>query len=160
MITAQQCYSKFGDPASKAMWSKWLVMWDVPAELEIGVIPKRVYCHKLLIAPLSQAFRNLIDRGYVKELKTWDGCYFFRPVRGYEKKYQAAVKVGNTALAISYLSIHSWATAVDVNASWNQIGQVPKLSKGFVKCFTDAGFNWGGNFKNRLDGMHFELANI
>jgi hypothetical protein len=29
-----------------------------------------------------------------------------------------------------------------------------------VKCFTDNGFDWGGNFKSRLDGMHFQLSSI
>jgi hypothetical protein len=46
--------------------------------------------------------------------------------------------------------------AIDVNAFENGLGKKPKLSAGFVKCFTDAGFVWGGNFA-RLDGMHFEL---
>ena len=133
-------------------------MWDVPAELEIGVIPKRIYCNKDIIVPLSQAFKNLIDRGFVHELKTWDGCYNFRPVRGYEKKYAAAMKAGNLAKAITYLSLHSWGTACDMNASWNQLGTSGTLSAGFVECFTDAGFKWGGTYKGRRDPMHFELA--
>jgi len=48
---------------------------------------------------------------------------------------------------------------VDVNAFENAMGKEPKLSSGFVKCFTDAGFDWGGNWK-RKDGMHFQLAKI
>jgi hypothetical protein len=34
-----------------------------------------------------------------------------------------------------------------------------KLSPGFVKCFTDNGFEWGGTWK-RKDPMHFQLAEI
>jgi hypothetical protein len=155
MLTSTDFYNKYGHPDKK----KNLVIWDVPAELEIGVIPKRIYCNKDLIAPLEQAFRNLIATGAVKELKTWDGCYNYRPIRGYEKKYEAAMKAGNLQLAIIYLSIHSWAMAIDVNAFENGLGKEPKLSKKFVKCFTDAGFEWGGNW-SRKDGMHFQVATL
>lgn len=156
MITAKEFFAKYGHPDKH----KNIAMWDVPAELEIGVIPKRIYCNADLIPHLSQAFKNLIDRGFVKELKTWDGCYNFRPVRGYEAKYAAAMKAGNLMLAITYLSLHSWGCALDLNASENKLGTTGKLSPGFVKCFTDAGFFWGGNYKGRKDPMHFELDKL
>lgn len=143
MVTSQQCFQKYGNPEDKKVQQKWLVLWDVPSELEIGVIPKKIYCNKDLIVPLQQGFKNLIDRGYVKELKTWDGCWNIRKKRG-----------------LSSMSLHSWAVAFDVNAAENGLGKPPKLSKGFVKCFTDAGFEWGGFWKSRPDGMHFQLANI
>ena len=57
------------------------------------------------------------------------------------------------------MSLHSWGIAIDVNAFENGLHQEPRLSAGFVKCFTDAGFIWGGNWR-RKDGMHFELAKI
>lgn len=150
-------FNKFGVPTAKG--AKWLVIWDVPTELEIGVIPKRIYCNKAMIGPLTQAFKNLIERGFVKELKTWDGCWNFRPIRGYEKKYNKLIQEGKPAEAVRLLSIHSWACAIDVNAAENGLGAIPKLSKGFVKCFTDAGFEWGGDWK-RKDGMHFQLKEI
>lgn len=142
MITPEMCQAKFGAPKSKQV-EKHLVVLDVPPELEIGFIPKKIYCHKLMVAPLLKGFRNLIDRGFVNELKSWDGCFNPRLQRGSRTKW----------------SIHTWALAFDCNAAWNQLGAIPKLSKGFVQCFKDAGFDWGGDFK-RLDGMHFQLANI
>lgn len=156
MLTSSDFYAKYGHPNS---YRKWMIVWDVPEELEIGFIPKKIYCNRDLVKPLEQAFRNLIDRGYVNELKSWDGCWNFRPIRGEEKKYERLIKAGNIIAAIKLLSVHSWASAIDVNASENGLGAVPKLSAGFVKCFTDAGFVWGGTFK-RKDGMHFQLANI
>ena len=57
-----------------------MVLWDVPKELEIGVIPKKIYCNKDMIEPLTKAFKNLIATGLVKELKTWDGCFNIRGV--------------------------------------------------------------------------------
>ena len=138
MVTSAQALRKYGDPTLE----KNMVVWDVPANLEIGVIPKRLYCNKDLIAPLTQAFTNLINRGHVHELKTWDGCFNIRKKRG-----------------LASMSLHSWGIAVDVNAAWNGLGKEPTLSAGFVKCFTDAGFEWGGVWK-RKDGMHFQLKSI
>jgi hypothetical protein len=138
MVTSKQALAKYGKPELE----KFMVLWDVPTELEIGVIPKRLYCNKDIIKPLEQAFKNLINRGYVIELKTFDGCFNIRNKR-----------------SLSSPSLHSWGIAIDVNAAWNQLNMKPNLSPGFVKCFTDAGFDWGGTW-TRLDGMHFQLANI
>lgn len=149
MLSNYDFLRTFGMPGTKQA-NAHLVMWDVPTELEVMVIPKRIYCNKVLIVPLATAFKNLISTGAVKELKTWDGCYNFRAIRGYEKKWIATGDV-------KYLSVHSWGCAIDVNAFENGLGVTPKLSPVFVQCFTDAGFTWGGDFK-RKDGMHFQLA--
>lgn len=155
MLSPLDCIKKYGKPEDH----KNLVMWDVPAELEVGIIPKRLYCNKDLIGPLSAAFIDLIKTGAVKELKTFDGCFNIRVQRGYEKEYQTYMNVGNLEKASKFLSIHCWAVAIDVNAFENGLGRTPKLSPEFVKCFTDNGFDWGGNWK-RLDGMHFQLSKI
>jgi len=139
MVTSAQCLTKYG-PASVS--NKNMVVWDVPVALEIGFIPKKIYCNKDMVVPLSHAFNNLIQRDVVSELKTWDGCFNIRKKRG-----------GST------MSLHSWGIAVDVNAYANCFGCKPKLTAKFVKCFTDAGFDWGGTW-GKPDGMHFQLAKI
>lgn len=139
MVTSAQCLKKYGEPSAS---NKNLVLWDVPTELEIGVIPKRIYCNKDLIKPLEAAFKALIATGCVNELKTWDGCFNIRKKRG-----------------LASMSLHSWAIAIDVNAFENGLGVTPKLSAKFVKCFTDNGFDWGGTWQ-RKDGMHFQLSKI
>lgn len=119
-----------------------MVLWDVPSELEIGVIPKRIYCNKDMVEPLKLAFKKLIDTKCVNELKTWDGCFNIRKKRG-----------------LTSMSLHSWGLAIDVNAFENGLNQAPKLSKLFVSCFITSGFEWGGTW-TRKDGMHFQLAKI
>jgi hypothetical protein len=147
MITQQQCEQKYGPVAigqnNSLFENKWMTLWDVPAELEVGVIPKKLYCNKDMVEPLRKAFVNLISRGAVFELKTWDGCFNIRLVRG----------------SSTSMSLHSWGIAIDVNAAWNGLGVTPVLTPGFVKCFTDAGFDWGGTWQ-RKDGMHFQLATL
>lgn len=138
MITHRDCMSKYGAPEKESA----MVVWDVPSDLEIGVIPKKIYCNKDAVAPLRQAFSNIIGRGLVSELKTWDGCFNIRKKRGSTTP-----------------SLHSWGVAVDVNAAWNRFGESPSMSKEFVQCFKDAGFDWGGDWK-KPDGMHFQLSSV
>ena len=138
MITSAQALKKYGDPTKESS----MTLWDVPKELEIGVLPKRLYCNKDMILPLTKAFKNLISTGCVKELKTWDGCFNIRKKRG-----------------LGSMSLHSWGIAIDVNAAWNGLNKEPQLSKEFVNCFTLAGFDWGGTW-TRKDGMHFQLKSI
>jgi hypothetical protein len=142
MVSSTQALKKYGQPDLLSTQSKNMVMWDIPTELEIGVIPKRLYCNTDMVKPLEQAFKNLIQRNHVNELKTWDGCFNIRKKRG-----------------LTSMSLHSWGIAIDVNAFENGLNQIPKLSSGFVNCFKDAGFDWGGEWQ-RLDGMHFQLKNI
>jgi len=139
MVTSNQCLKKYGEADIK---NKSLVLWDVPTSLEIGLIPKRLYCNKDMVQPLTQAFTKLISTGHVKEIKTWDGCFNIRKKRG-----------------LSSMSLHSWGIAVDINAFENGLNMTPKLSAGFVQCFTSSGFDWGGTWK-RKDGMHFQLSKI
>ena len=138
-VTAEDCNKKYGNPKLEHA----MILWDVPTELEIGVIPKRIYCNKDMVKPLEKAFRNLIDSGCVKELRTYDGVFHIR----------------KTTKGTS-MSLHSWGIAIDVNASSNRYGKVPTLSEDFVKCFTSAGFEWGGDWRLYKDGMHFQLASI
>jgi len=138
MIYSKDCLKKYGDPVKENN----MTLWDIPAEIEIGVIPKRLYCNRDIVQPLSASFKNLIDRGYVDELKTFDGCFNIRKQRGAASQ-----------------SLHSWGVAIDVNAAWNGLGKDPMLTPEFVKCFTDTGFDWGGTWK-RKDGMHFQLSVI
>lgn len=138
MVTSAQALKKYGNPELQSN----MILWDVPAELEIGVIPKKIYCNKDMVTPLSKAFKALIVTGCVNELKTWDGCFNIRKKRG-----------------LTSMSLHSWGIAIDVNAFENGLNMKPKLSAKFVKCFTDNGFDWGGTWQ-RIDAMHFQLSNI
>jgi len=93
---------------------------------------------------------NLLDR-----ILTWDGSYVPRFMRG------TARIVGQ-----SPLSNHSWGSAFDINAEWNQLKHTPAIlwEKGcvfeLVSIAHNHGFFWGGHFGSRVDGMHFEVAKI
>ena len=99
----------------------------------------RIYGHELIEAPLRAAFKNLIARGYSAEWRTYEGCLNIRPRTG----------------GGGY-STHAWGLAIDLNAGANRYGHEPTLSEGFVECFEDAGFEWGGRWRTP-DGMHFQI---
>jgi hypothetical protein len=154
MVTSAQCLKKYGDPNLASTQSKHFELWVVDLDIleafkhvrfsALGTIgfPKKIFLNKDFQPVLEKALRNLIDKKLTKELKTWDGVFVIRRKR-----------------ALLTLSLHSWAIALDVNAFENQLNQTPKLTPQFVKCFTDAGCDWGGTWK-RKDGMHFQLSKI
>lgn len=136
MIRSADCLKKYGDP----LLEKSMALFMVPVDLQFGAIPRRVYCNRDFAAPLQKALQNIKDRGLVNEVVTWDGCFNIRK------------KKGNTSP-----SLHSWGLAIDINAAWNGYNKPPTMSKELVKCFKDAGFDWGGDWAIP-DGMHFQLA--
>jgi hypothetical protein len=154
MVTSAQCLKKYGDPNLRTTQEKWFELWLVPADIleafkhvrfsAVGTIgfPKKIFLNKDFKPVLEKALRNLMTRNKASEMKTWDGCFMIRTKRG-----------------LSSMSLHSWAIACDINASENQLNMKPKLTAAFVKCFTDAGCEWGGTW-SRLDGMHFQLSAI
>jgi hypothetical protein len=99
----------------------------------------RIYGHILLAGPLRKAFRFLVDRGLADELKTFDGCFNIRRMKG-----------------SGSMSVHSWGLAVDFNAAENPFGGPVNFSDEFIQCFADAGLEAGALWR-RPDGMHFQL---
>lgn len=149
MVTSQQALRKYGPPSEG---NSHMTLWDVPGFLEIGVIPKKIYCNRDLIQPLSRAFQELIRTGHVNELKTWDGCFNIRKKRG-----------GST------MSLHSWGIAIDMNCSSNSLGKTYQqlisegktpFSEGFLQCFRNSGFDCGADWLKRPDRMHFQLSKL
>lgn len=154
MVTSKQALKAFGDPRLLSTQQKWMTLWIVPNDIreafahvyfaDLGTIgfPKKIFGHKLFIPLLEKALRNVIERGLAEELKSWDGVFMIR----------------NKIYRLSF-SLHSWGLAVDLNRHDNEYGRKPTLSPEFVKCFTDAGLEWGGYWKVP-DGMHFQISKI
>lgn len=146
-MTRAECESKYGK-ISGGMWplqSQHCITIEIPPEISAVVINSitkkpwtRVYLNRDMAKPLLKALKNVVERGCLDELKTFDGCFNIRPVRG-EK---------------ALLSSHSWAGSLDLNSRINPLGYPSSWTPEFVKCFTDEGFAWGGNFA-RLDPMHY-----
>nr|QMP83660.1 MAG: hypothetical protein [Caudoviricetes sp.] len=140
LVNSADCWKKYGNPFKE----RWMTLWTVPNYLQIGPIPKKIYCNKDMIIPLTNAFENILERGLKDQVKTWDGCFNIRAKRGAKS-----------------MSLHSWGIAIDINAAWNRFGKKPTMSIELVNCFADAGFSWGGYWQPKYwDGMHFQLEKI
>jgi hypothetical protein len=114
-----------------------------------GCISGNVSFHKLVVKQLQDLFQAWEDEGLLPLIKTFDGAWTARYIRG----------------SRTNLSNHSYGNAFDLNYRWNMLGKVPALVdhegsiRKLVPIANEYGFYSGMHFK-RLDGMHFELAKI
>ncbi len=104
----------------------------------------RVYGNYVMAGALKKAFRLICARGLAGELRTYDGCFNIRQMKG-----------GRT------WSVHSWGLALDFNAATNPFTRgelITDFSDDFINCWYEAGWEWGGAWRSVKDAMHFQLA--
>ncbi|MFM9985592.1 MAG: M15 family metallopeptidase [Flavobacteriales bacterium] len=105
--------------------------------------------HKKVADRFIDLFEAWKKAGLLNRVNTFDGCFYPRLIRG----------------SATNLSTHSYGIAFDINASTNGLGKVPPLLNAngcvreLVPIANDLGWYWGGHF-SRMDGMHFEIAQI
>jgi D-alanyl-D-alanine carboxypeptidase len=144
MITPNDCINKYGQPTPNFERAHMgIFVPDPDIHNDIVPLPGKIYMNKDMMDAFNNALVDVYNKDLGKEITEWGGCFMIRMMRG--------TKVP---------SIHSWGVAFDINVSTNPMMKKPTLSAGLVKCFTDNGFDWGGNFSPRVDGMHFQLSNI
>lgn len=144
----EEARARYGE-IKDGIWSAeadWCALYTPPEEMTwrngfTGGPVLRIYCNKDMAPALQRALEAVVRKGLAQEIKTFDGCFKIRSIRGRPDA----------------LSTHSYALAIDVNASENPLGAQARLSSEVIKCFTDEGFIWGGDFK-RTDPMHFQYA--
>lgn len=134
ILTSKKCLEVLGEPDRERDMGSYMILPPMRH------IPARIYCNRRFIDPFQQGLANVRSAGLGELIITWDGCFNIRRKKG-----------GST------WSLHSWGVAFDINAAWNRFGKKPTMDGRLVKCFKDAGFDWGGDWKNP-DGMHFQLT--
>jgi hypothetical protein len=145
-----------GNPEGIRVLDDWMskntVGITIPQLENVGYKPRNniVLWHVKGRDQLKQLYQDWEAAGLLDRVLTWAGSYNPRFVRG----------------SRTYLSNHAWATAFDINVPWNSLGHEPARvgQKGSVRELVEIanknGFFWGGHFKDRPDGMHFELAKV
>jgi hypothetical protein len=150
MINYYKKYS-FPDLKDKDFISN-LKLYKTPESLIKKNVPKRLYMNIDLKDPLYSALSELQN----DDIKTWDGLFNIRPIRGKENLVAALISMGKLERALKYMSAHSYGMAIDINAATNKMFTRGDMNPRIVKTFLKYGFEWGGNF-TRLDPMHFQL---
>lgn len=137
---------KYGPPDEPTYQTQFCEIWYV--KMDFHWFPANKFMvNKDFKIMLAKAFAALEAAGLHTEIKTFDGCFNLRMVRG-----RAAA------------SLHSWGAAIDLNAATNGMvyNPTPKQRLGtwsqkFVDTMKSAGVFFGGDFLKRADPMHFGL---
>jgi hypothetical protein len=142
-----------GNPEAIKITDGWdranIVKVSIPQLVGVNGAPHsgEVYFHEKVTPQVAALFKAWEEAGLMDNVLTWDGSFVPRFVRGGK-----------------VLSNHAFGSAFDINFSWNQLGKRPELvgRKGSVRelvpLANQHGFYWGGHYKKRPDGMHFEFA--
>lgn len=141
-----------GNPENIRVTDNWekqnIIIVDIP-QLKAIAGSSKVQFHRLGANQLIKLWADWESAGLLHFVRTWEGTYVPRFVRGSTKT----------------LSNHSFGSAFDINAAWNGYGVQTALVgyKGSVREMVQIananGFYWGGHF-SKLDGMHFEVAKL
>jgi hypothetical protein len=131
---------------------KNIVAVDIPQLRGVTGAPSagKVQFHRLAAGQLRTLWQAWEDAGLLDRVLTWHGTFVPRFVRG----------------RIGVLSNHAFGSAFDINRKWNDLGHQPALLgeegsvRELVQIANAHGFFWGGHFRNRQDGMHFEIAEL
>lgn len=132
--------------------SENIVKVHVPQLIGVEGFPASgdIFLHRKAAEPFKAFIKDVEKAGLLHLIISWAGSYYPRFIRGSQRS----------------LSNHSWGTAFDINAPQNWLNQQPAADgqKGsllrLVPIANKHGFYWGGHYRSRLDGMHFELAQI
>lgn len=135
-----------GDAPKWLLEGKYMVIAVVPPGLEnwinsaTGKPTRHIYCNSFMRESLIAALKEIVECGLAHELKTFDGCFCIRKVRGGTE-----------------WSMHSFGLAIDINAAENPLGQRGKMHPGIIAIFRKHKFISGAFFK-RPDFMHFQFV--
>jgi len=136
-------------------WEKQnIVSLQLPELKGIDVFGKpssgRMRFHKKAADQLKGLWSSWGKNDLIHLIRSYEGSFVPRFIRGSKET----------------LSNHAFGSAFDINMKWNRLGKIPAPvgSEGSVRELIpiahEFGFYWGGHFRNRPDGMHFEVAKI
>jgi hypothetical protein len=147
-MTAADLIAKYGPP-NKAYLEANCILWYIQEDFP-WFPAKVVFINKDFKDMLFVSFTAVWAAGLQVEIKTYNGCYVNRPVRGSNS-----------------ISAHAYAAAMDLDAAIDgmvvnptQDQRLGKWSQAFVDAMTSSGVFFGGNFIHRADPMHFSMADM
>ncbi len=133
-----ELFAHWGDPINdKHFESRWIVR-DVH---QVGGKMVSIACHKFIAPQLHNVWAELTAGNHLDLVKTFDGCFVVRSIRGLARP-----------------SLHCWGLAVDLNADKFPLGSLRRQAPELVQAFADSGFINGADFRHRKDPQHFQFT--
>ncbi len=140
-----------GNPGAIRILNDWkrtnLIEIKVPQLSRVRDGRTKVLVHRLVAERFRELWAKWEHKRVLDRVLTWHGAFVPRLIRGK-----------------TVLSNHAFGTAFDINMKWNRLGHQPALVREqgsvreLVPFANELGFYWGGHYRGRLDGMHFELG--
>jgi LysM repeat protein len=116
--------------------------WPLTLSWDHSQSVTRIVCHKKLVGTFTNVFKALDSAGLRSRLRSYGGCFAFRPKRSGSK-----------------LSTHSWGIAIDIDPETNAMGTTGDINPDVVEVFQRWGFKWGGDWPGKQkDPMHFQYC--
>lgn len=169
LLTTAEMLKYFGSPGDPDNMVTITTPYPLKIAWDKSKTTTRILVHKKVAQPLLNVMNELLQEYGLEELKrleidVWGGTYNFRPMRGLEKRYEAAIKAKKFDLAYTLLSRHSWASASDFNPEKNGLKtkwEDAQFSKpDYIKMnaiWYKHGFI-GYGIERGNDGMHYEYG--
>lgn len=133
----------FGDCHAASYEQEHIVSFELPYPLVYGsAMVRKTRCHRLLAPIFRAVFEDIKAADLVERATHYGGIFAQRAIRGLPR----------------FPSTHSWGIALDLNPAENPLGKVGHQDSRVVAIFKKYGFTWGGEFKSRLDPMHFQFC--
>jgi hypothetical protein len=145
-MTIEDLEAQYGPPDA-AYQADYCTIWEVKQDFP-WFPAERVFINKDFKNMLFASFTAVQSANLQHEIAHFDGCFNIRDVRG----------------AAGKPSAHSYAAAMDLNASKNRMVVNPtpaqrlgSWSQEFITAMQSSGVFFGGNFIRRADPMHFSM---
>lgn len=134
-------YTRYGDPEATGFSEKWITNWDVRKAFP-WFPESQIPIHKHYWPILDTVFRALEMKGLHTEIKTFDGAFDIRHIRG----------------SSVVLSTHAWGCAIDMNAALNPLGSEGTWSQALLDVMRMNDVYCGQLWTGRKDPMHFAMV--
>jgi hypothetical protein len=167
-MTVKTIIEKYGEPGAVKNLTTLFLPFDLIIAWNLEQKTNKMQIHKLAAPSFTKIANDLLNIYGLNDLNKlginiFGGCYNNRPLRGTEERYNALIKAGLKTEAYKYLSLHSWALAVDLDPTRNKLNETSKTArfarpeyKPLIDTFYRYGWYSLGVEKN-YDWQHFQF---